>query len=405
MTAITIPEVRHLGDTFILSWDDSNIEMKISHITEKESGFHGELLVSQEGGHLYQAKANLLSPGAKKTLAKELNTRINTVEWAALLEQAFTKVVMLYREGDPAVEFWTDEEGIDPPRFLLEPLIYEGLPSIIFGEKAVCKSTLALVIYACLILPWADNPLGWTTPTKSVRALLLDYEVDRRIVQHNASLLQKGMGLPAFPILYRKGFRPVSDDIDQIQKFMLEHNANVLIIDSMAPAVGGDLKDAAQALKLTSALRQLDCASLLIGQTSKDRESKHKSVYGSTFFEYYARNIFELRKAQEEGSDEMDIALYQTYCNLSKRIAPMGFHISYKDNIKIESQAITMPALIERMSTASRMIDLLKSGRLPTNEIKETLGITRNTADQTLKRLKGKGIVAKFDNEWGLIHR
>ena len=173
------------------------------------------------------------------------------------------------------------------------------------------------------------------------------------------------MGLPPFPISYLRCNSPLADNIEQIQKRMAKAGAEVLIIDSLAPAVGGDItKSTELPLRFNAALRQLKCSSLIIGQTSKDKDGKHKSVFGSAFFEYYARNIFELRKVQEEGEDIIDIALFNTFCNLGRRQPPMGFRVNFdkaEAGIEIERTAITAPELIERMGTQARILNFLRA--------------------------------------------
>ena len=299
------------------------------------------------------------------------------------------------RLGEPVKELWTSDD-ISPPEWLLKPLLYKGLPTIVFGEKAVSKSILALVAYTCLLLPWTDNPLGWTAPTRSIKTLLADYEVDYDVAHYNIKRLQEGMGLPAFPLYYRRCAIPLADDIEQLQRHMGDIGAEAIIVDSMGPAVGGDLKDPGVALRFTSALRQLRCGALIIGQTSKDRESKVKSVFGSTFFEYYARNIFELRKEQEEGEDEFDVALYNTYHNLGPRVKSQGFHLCFNGTgIHMESKAITVPELIARMGAAAQIRKALQRGKYKAKELAEKLGLHINTVSQALKRMADKGIVVK----------
>ena len=404
---MSIPKILETPQGYTYSWTDEQITIEASRLRQHSDGrVTGEIVVKTTvqnvSPHLHQAQFNFNSTAARDKLTKLLTGRYSAVDWYAILEQTSVYTLERLRQGEPVKELWTNED-IKAPEFLLEPLLYKGLPTITFGEKAVWKSGLGLVVYACLTLPWNDNPLGWTAPSRSITALLADYETDYNVVQYNAKRLQIGMDLPAFPVYYRRCSLPLADDIEQIQRHMTSIGAEVLIVDSLGPAVGGDLKDPGQALRFTSALRRLVGATLIIGQTSKDKETKVKSVFGSTFFEYYARNIYELRKSQEEGEDTLDIALYNTYNNLGRRHKPMGFQLYFNENkVKIDRQEITAPELLERLGIQTRILSLLKSGSMSNKEIREALETTKGNTDMAIKRLRDKSRIIKAGDGWGL---
>ena len=404
---MSLPIFTNTSGVYSFLWEEEQINITLNRIHEHKDGrttAEIKIATTREDipPHLHQSQFNLSAQRSRAELAKKMTERYPMADWEEVLEQVCVLSLEHLRQGEPVQELWTSED-VPAPQFLLEPILYKGLPTIIFGEKAVCKSTIAIIAYTCLILPWHDNPLGWVAPDRPIKALLADYEVDYEITQYNAKRLQEGMGLPAFPVFYRRCSLPLADDIEQIRERMAEIKAEAIIIDSLGPAVGGDLKLPGEALRFTSALRQLRCAALIIGQTSKEKEKKQASVFGSTFFEYYSRNILELRKVQEEGEDTLDIALYHRYCNLGRRQPAMGFKMHFTDqSIDIQRKEITAPELVERMSTQYRIMNLLKSGAMSTKEIMEGLDIPRGNAGMCIKRLKDKGKILKVEDKWGL---
>ena len=403
-------EERIQGQRYKFTWPEHGIAINVGNtrIHQRDNRVTGEITVETIDG---EGKSILIYPptqlnfGAarsRKELANSLSAKLKTVPWGEIIDQLAYDIQDEMRKGEPVRELWTHEK-IPAPQFLLEPILYKGLPTIIFGEKAVCKSTLALVVYTCLILPWVDNPFGWVAPSQPVITLLADYEVDYNIAQYNAKRIQVGMGLPSFPIYYRRCSLPLADDLEQLQRHIADIKAEVIIVDSLGPAVGGEMKDSGIALRFNMALRQLQCASLIIGQTSKDRESKQKSTFGSAYFEYYARNIFELRKVQEEGEDELDIALFQTYCNLGRKLPAQGYRLHFNQSqTTMERIPITAPELIKRIGTQAEILSLLKSGAMTTKDIMDNLEITRGNADMALKRLRDKKQIIKVEDKWGL---
>ena len=347
---------------------------------------------------------NFISEPARSKLIKSLTASHPQWQWFDIINQLCSGVADMARVGEPLMELWTYEDAA-PPEFLLEPILYKDSPTIIFGEKAVAKSTLAILIYICLILPWRDNPLGWKAPDRSVKTLLLDFEVNHKIAHYGAKRIQQGMGLPDFPLYYRRCSIPLVQDLEQIQRHIEDLKAEAIIVDSLGPAVGGELKDPGQALAFTSALRQLKVASLILGQTSKDTETKRKSIYGSVFFEYYARNIFKLRKVQEEGEEKLGIALFHKYCNLGKRHPPMGFQLNFNgEHTTIEPQPVSASEFLEQLSLSQRIAELLNDGALSLSDIADITETSKEVLSTTLGRMRARGQIVKIDSKrWGLV--
>lgn len=403
------PLVRETIGGYEFSWEDECLNIKVSRVRVHKSDGRvtGEILITsptENNKPIYpQTSINFNSEPTRTRLARTLESEDTRWQWQEIINQLSLAVIERARQGGPIKELWTNAD-VHHPEFLLEPILYKGLPTIVFGEKAVCKSILAIAIYACLILGWKDNPLGWSVAERSVKVLLADYEVDYDVTQWNAKRFQDGMGLPAFPVYYRRCLMPLADDIEQLHKHLTDIGAEVIIVDSLGPAVGGDLKDPGQALRFTTALRQLHCSALIIGQTSKDRESKTKSVYGSTFFEYYARNIFELRKVQEEGEDSLDIALYNTYHNLGRRFKPMGYHLDFNGTgTHIERGEITASDLVKRMSAQAQIQKALHHRVMSPKEIAEECELNEATTRNALKRMADKGLIVRLkDGSYGL---
>lgn len=387
--------------------DKLTIEVRRLHLHNIDGRVTCELLFKSGDKIIYpQTQINLTSERTRTGFTKTLNEADSHYSWDNIIKQLALLVIEKSREGEPVHELWTNED-VSPPEFLLSPILYKGLPTIVYGEKAVCKSTLALIVYASLALPWRDNPLGWQVPPRPLKVLLADYETEKMIAQYNITQIQKGMDLPHFPLYYRRCSLPLADDVEQIQRHMTKIGAEVLIVDSLGPAVGGDLKDPSQALRFTSALRQLKCAALIIGQTSKNKDTKVRSVFGSTFFEYYARNIVEIRKVQEEEDTSLDIALYNTYHNLGRRFAPMGYHLNFNgQGTRIERSEITAKELVAHIGTGQQVKSLLLSrGALTTKEIAGSLDLTENNVRVALSRLRKKDLLIKTGDSYGIVAR
>ena len=163
------PEIKDAIGGYEFTWEQEKLKIKVSRLRVHTSDGRvtGELLITSpaEGNRpIYpQTHLNFNSEQTRTRLAKTLESQDSRWKWQEIINQLSLAVIDRARQGEPVRELWTSDE-IQAPEFLLEPVLYKGLPTIVFGEKAVCKSTLSLAIYASLILPWHDNPLGWSVP-------------------------------------------------------------------------------------------------------------------------------------------------------------------------------------------------------------------------------------------------
>ncbi len=352
------------------------------------------------------AQFNFTAPRTRVELAKTLAAKFPLAPWGEMVDQLCFGVQARARQGEPVRELWTSAD-IPDMEYLLKPILIKGVPSMIFGEKGVGKSTLALLFYTCLILPWDENPLGLTVPARSVKTLILDYELPGAIAQRNAKYLQNGMGLPPFPLYHRRCRVPLADDLEQIANQIDELKAEVVIIDSLARASGGDLNKTEGANAFFEALDKLNVTSLIIAQTSKDTESKHKTPYGNALFTYFARSIFEVCKAETIEDDSISIGLFHRWSNLTKNFPAMGARICYNGHhTKIESQPISVSDFMGKVSSQKAILEELTGGALSVKDLTERIGGNESTVRVILSKLKKKGLVLNVESgKWGLSAR
>ncbi len=109
--------------------------------------------------------------------------------------------------------------------------------------------------------------------------------------------------------MYRRMYRPLTDELPTITKLVQEHDISFMVIDSLAPATGGDQIGADGALRFFEALRILNVGCLVLAHSPKNTDNK--SIYGNVFNFNLARLVWEIQTAQEENSDEVRMGFYQ----------------------------------------------------------------------------------------------
>lgn len=393
---------------------ESTLLVEVKQIQDSRGTLTAELsvwsdFVAQKRPTLSGVRVNLQSEQRRSAIAKRLLEQEPSFPWHALLEQVFHETIERYRTGDPGEELdaYADEDNVPVPRFVLDPLILEGVPSVIYGDKGVAKTTLALAAAGTIFSSWEENPFGFVTNGRQHIAALLDWESSKDLTMYAMHRLRKGTGIPYFTLAYRHCKLPLADDLEAIARFMVQRKADTAIIDSLGAACGGDLFKPEPALRFFEALRQLPHkSSLIIAQNSKGEEGK-KTIFGSTYFTYYARNIFELKRFGDfDEKIESYVALIHQEANYSGKHDPMGFHLRYTpDSIKIESTHVTLAQLTEKAQLQKRIRDVLReaNGLVSLEDLTPMVGIKQDQLRVALSKMKNKGeLVNPSRGMWGL---
>ena len=408
------PQITETVSGYIFSWQKEMITIEVTQIHAHTDGrVTGEITVTTQapgyGPHLHQARFDFSSSHSRTDLAKTLELRYpKLANWFDILEQLSVYTLERSRRGEP-VRVLSTGGDVRPPEYILEPILLKNLPTIIFGDPSSAKSTVALILTQIMSCPlaWVGCFSDIIPPRRPITCLYLDYETDEDTVRWMLTKLQRGMNLPPLKLNYRRCALPLSQDIDQIHRHISDTGAEVTIIDSLGLACGGDLKEPEPALSFFSALRRLKTTPLILAHTAKNPETKQKTVFGSVFFGAQGRSIWEIRKVQEIGDDEIDVGLFHRKAPPFQKLSqPLGLHITFTYDAMVvsPSKPKTIPAFLSAVGTQAQIRELLKDGALSTKDIMEALGISRGAADMALKRLKDKQRVIKLQNgKWQLV--
>jgi len=406
--------VQNLGSRYEFFWDDFKVGASVSRIHERRDGgitaevsFSGFLSGSKTP--ITTTQLNLLSTRSRRDLSQQLEQMFPLSDnWPALLEELCTQSLEVYRRGEPVIPL-SPHPDTKPPEYLLKPLLIRNYPTIIFGDPGTAKSTIAVVLSQILTDPeaWDGYFKDLEPPRNPTNCLYLDYETDRDTIEWTLTSLGKGMDIPLEPTLnYRHCTMPLSQDVEQIKEYISEYNVEVVIIDSLGLACGGEVKEAEGALNFFSALRQLKKTSLILAHTAKNPETKRRSIFGSVFFEAQARSVFEIKKVQESGENELDIALFHRKpAPFEKLHSPLGFHISYEsEGMSISpGQPQTIEEFLKEMGTGNQIEEALgQNGPMTGKELSERLEISYDAVRQAIRRLKERKRIVKVGGKWGL---
>jgi len=396
------PEFTAERGIYKFQWEDG-IQIQLDRFQEKSGTLSAEITIRlpKASRHLHQARLNLQSTRARNELARHLEEIKEETLWVDYLEQVCTLAIQKYREGEPLVRLGEGE--IEPPRYLLYPVIPENQPTVIFGDGGVGKSTTANLFAILASAPWNDNPFGIGVNDKS-NTLYLDWETDKSAADWNVKRLSRGLNKKSDYMFYRRCELPLGIDLPEIQKHILEVDANFVIIDSALAACGGDPSSPEVTGQYFRDLRQLKVTSLTLAHNSKNSTGE-KTIYGSVFWSNFARSVWELKKNQETETDVIDVGLFCRKANLSKLFNPIGLRYTYSNGkIEVERHEISdNPSLASSLPIWIQLTNELKRGAMQIPELADSLGVSEAVIRTTLNRNKERFI--KVTTGWALRAR
>lgn len=317
------PTVIRALNGFTFTWLDSPFTVALSRIRTSIRETTGELIVTQvddegETCTIIHQSINLLT--SKTRLAKELTVR-RDAPWEEMLDHVCVLALRALRQGEPV-------ESLEPgPEagticFILNPLLRERNSTILYGPGDSMKSFLAL--YCGMLLSSGVNGPDLRAAGRTRRVLYLDWESSAPDVRSRVKLMQTGdERLREIPD-YRHCTSSLADDVVEIHRIVDGGGYDVLMIDSLALAAGGqELEKADTAMRFYAALESLDCTSLVIGHTPKPQEGmRNLTLYGSVFFRNLCRIQWECRREKQV------LTLIQRKNNLGRPADPFALSMA-----------------------------------------------------------------------------
>jgi len=408
------PEITEIIGGYLFEWTEVALTAKASRIHVHQDGhISGMLQITHNNGSkpirlLPTSQFNFSSELTRTKQANSLKRKVPNleIEWLDIFDGLGEFIQERELSGTPSIATDTETEYSAPP-LLIDPLIYKGHQNIIFGEKGVNKSTIAYALALFLASPEWDNPLEMTVDSKPLTTMVLDWETDQRTFGWYLNRLKRGLGCPSATFYYRHCRLPLAQDIELIADDIATKGVELLIIDSLGAAAGGEsgeLKGSQSAIQFNSALRNLPgVTTLILAQTAKGGEGQ-KSIFGSVYFQYYSRNIFELSVAQENEPGSLNLALFHRDCNFAERHKPIGIRVVYeKNSISLNRRSVDLTEFVGKIKETTAILELLKSGAKDISQIKKATGFKEDTIRKSLSRLKKRGEVINLSTGmWGL---
>jgi AAA domain len=415
---VTAPTVQQHGDDFTVEWAEHGVELAFTGIREGSDGLHAEVSIRRDGEEVHWSRLGLLSDRSRDGIIKRLERSLLAtdgapVPWPTMVDKAARVVADAVRRGEPAAPI--HPRPITGLRFLVDPLMPLGQPTIVYADGGTGKSTLALILAVAIA---THSKLPVVDVCQSVPVMFADYESSEPVIAELVYLIERGLGVSCGErLLYRRMVRPLIAEAPALRAEIARAGVGLFILDSTGPAAHDDPASAGAALATMTSLRSLGpITTLAVAHVSAaGADQRAARPYGSVYYANIARSCWEVRRTSEDTDDDLLLALYHRKVNHGRLRAPLSLRVHFAaDRITLHPSTLAdAPDLMARATYRQRIKAMLATGKLTTEELAEALdNAPVTTIRKTLERMRDKyhEVVslptAKPSDPllWGLVH-
>lgn len=351
--------------TWEVEYPQFHVKVRVSNIEDSRNGISAEIhvfqsLVTDSHGEelLGITRANLLTTNWRKSFAEILQKNYGICDWNEILNDLCTKVVKAHKTPKPSVDLH-DVIHLPTPPFLLEPFLFDHVPTVLAGDGGVGKSTIAMACAVSVVTGLEVIP--GLKPLDRGAVLYLDWEDSQERHRMRLEQICAGLGIEVpRGILYWDMSVPLADCWEDVVAECTRFGVKLLIIDSFGLAVREEPESARSALEFFRVLRNLRAASLTIAHVSKmDLREGALRPYGSVYVQNSARSVWTLQQKTLKSGDILEATHIK--CNLGKLQDPLRWHWDWTPS-GLKFTYLTPDEMVEISSTSeSRVLEAVKA--------------------------------------------
>jgi len=403
------PTVNHSADNTTVTWPTIKIGVNAENIREAPYGLLADVLVastvSPETVH-GPLRIGMMSQRDIRELTVDCQKRFGDLcDWSAIIPRSISLIVATYRAGNAPVVL-ADVPDPGEPQYLVPGFLLEDRNVFLSAYGGSAKSIIGM---ALAISVATGEPFAGMRPAKIGPALFLDWEDEADTQSYRMRAICAGYGLKEPPTnLYHWAMTtPLKEAQRAIRRFVRAHNVELVIIDSIGAAIGGELVKEDAAIQAMLACKGMSPVSrLIIAHVSKadaDKASSERRTYGSGFFEFGARDVWQAHRAGDPGGNEITVAFTNTKNNHGQK-EPFGLTIRFAPGtITLNRCDITCePDLIAGLSQPDLICYVLKSdGEQTAKELSENTGLRPEILKANLFRLRKQERILRLPSNNG----
>ena len=405
----TTAELESRGGVHTVAWQEAGLKVEVTKLREQSNGgLLADFDLTLQPGILpgvfkYFSRFNLKSGQTKASTARDIarvapNVLVAEEDlWRHVVERVCDEIRIAFNKGEEGVEL-VDSKASTTTSYRLWPFLQEKQPSMVYGPGDSGKSFFGVL--AGYLIATGREHLGMKPLQGNV--LFLDYETDEATTKQRLSMVAAGFDeeIPHF-FHYMHMRRPLEDEFDRVNAYLMKHSIDFVIIDSAGRAVL-EPEASGPVNQYFNALSGLECTTLTIAHVSKT--GKESEPFGSIFWFNGARALY--RAFGKQAGSCLSMALRSHKANNGPRLSDRAYDFDFGDNrvIVTDGDPDAIPALDVNPPMHKRIVTYLENngGPVTASDLAKTLSSTPAYMRLVLNReLKGK-VQNLEDGRWGL---
>ena len=315
-----------------------------------------------------------------------------------------------YRDGDDDDGRTKSVEGLrltsfasvprppDERPMVVERVIPQGFPAIIFGEGGSAKSLLAALV-GLDVTRGAETWMGFKI-RRHGPAILIDFELDLQEQARRIYQLAEGVGLdkPPSGFYYLSGadYRP-GDVLDRTLELAVEKEAVLVVLDSLGFALEGDMEASRDVLRFirehVQPFKAAGITLLIVDHQAKLQggEAYHKkSPFGSVYKSNACRSVIQVG-VEDQREGELTVRFRHQKSNFGSKFDPFEAQLLFQaTRVEIRHRALSAEeaATEGSLNTKQKIRRLLREGPMFPEELEEKIDVSLGTIKNRLTELR-----------------
>jgi DNA-binding transcriptional ArsR family regulator len=288
--------------------------------------------------------------------------------------------------------------------FIVPDLIPRYHPTTLYGWGGTAKSLLALLL-GMSVAGGREKFFGHDMAVHGP-VLYIDFELDADEQHRRVMQLAEGMQMDVpEDLLYvcALGVR-TQEAIDFALSMCKEHDVVLAVLDSLGPAMVGDMAAAKDVIEFhnhyIAPFKAIGVTPILVDHQARQQAGEgyqSKGAFGSAYKEHLSRSLIQVEagdRSAEKGI--LNVRLRHKKTNFGALVEPFDVSLSFSDEMILATTRDLAPSERAQESTlnaADRVVAALEDGPAYPDELVEATGLVRGTVKNKITALKKAGRV------------